>query len=152
MRQLLTTGTRGNPTVQTLEVDGIANMSQVVESVSVNGTSIPATTTITVSDGSLHYYSANAAANWTVDITDTVDLNTTLSTGHAMTVVTLVTQGGTAYYNTAITVDGSAPTVVWLSGSSPIAGTADGIDVYSYTVVKTADATFTVFASVTNFG
>ena len=69
-----------------------------------------------------------------------------------MTVVTLVTQGGTAYYNTAITVDGSAPTVVWLSGSSPIAGTADGIDVYSYTVVKTADATFTVFASVTNFG
>ena len=79
MRQLLTTGTRGNPTVQTLEVDGIANMSQVVESVSVNGTSIPATTTITVSDGSLHYYSANAAANWTVDITDTVDLNTTVS-------------------------------------------------------------------------
>ena len=151
MRQLLTTGTRGNPTIDSLSVDSIAYLSQIIETVGIKGVAIPATTTINVSEGSIHYYDANSTVNWTIDITDTVDLNTSLTVGQAVTVVVLTTQSDPAYYNTAITVDGSAPTVVWLDGAAPTEGTVSGIDVYSYTVIKIGNNTFTVLASVNNY-
>lgn len=149
MRQLLTTGTRGNPTIDSLSVDSIAYLSQIIEKVDIKGVAISATNTFNVSDGSIHYYDVAATANWTVDITDTVSLNDTLSTGQAITVVTLVTQGATAYYNTDVTVDGGGDaTIVWVDGAAPTAGTADGTDIYSYTVIKTGDNAFTVLASI----
>lgn len=151
MRQILTAGTRGNPTVENLEVDGIANLSQIIERVNILGSPISSTTSLNVSSGSIYYYNSNATANWSINITDTTNLNTTLESGQAITVVTLVQQGSTAYYNTAITVDGSSATVVWLTGSAPGQGTADGIDVYSYTVIKTGNNTFVVLASINNY-
>jgi hypothetical protein len=48
-------------------------------------------------------------------------------------------------------VDGSAVTPKWQGGTAPTAGNASSIDVYTYVIVKTASATFTVFASVTKF-
>lgn len=151
MRQLLTTGTRGNPKIDSLSIDSIAYLSQVIEKVGVKGVAVPSSTTITVSDGSIHYYDVASTANWSVDITDTVDLNTTLQVGQAITVVVMATQSDPAYYNTAVTVDGSSATVEWLGGTAPTEGTVDGIDSYSYTTIKTADATFTVLASVNNY-
>lgn len=151
MRQLLTTGTRGNPKIDTLSVDSIAYLSQVVETANILGSAISAATTVNVSSGSIYYYSVDATANWTVDITDTVSLNTTMTTGQAMTVVVMVKQGATARYNTAVTVDGTARTTNWLTGTAPTAGTADGLDVYSYTVIKLGNNSFVVLASLSNY-
>ena len=64
-----------------------------------------------------------------------------------MTVAFLVTQGGTAYYQTAFQVDGSSVTPKWSGGTAPSAGNTSGIDAYSFTIIKTADATFTVLAA-----
>jgi hypothetical protein len=50
-----------------------------------------------------------------------------------------------------VTVDGAAATVDWFGGAAPSAGNANGIDVYTYTVIKTANATFTVLASQSRF-
>ena len=74
-----------------------------------------------------------------------------MSTGQSVTVAFLVTQGGTAYYNSAVQVDGSSVTPKWQGGTAPSSGNTSSIDVYSYTIVKTANATFTVFASQTRF-
>jgi hypothetical protein len=68
-----------------------------------------------------------------------------------MTVVFFATQTTVAYYNSAVQVDGSSVTPKWQGGSAPTAGNASGVDVYSYTIVKTANATFTVFASLSQF-
>jgi hypothetical protein len=68
-----------------------------------------------------------------------------------MTVAFLVTNGATAYYNSAVQVDGSSVTPKWQGGTAPTAGNASSVDVYSYTVIKTADATFTALASQTQF-
>jgi hypothetical protein len=62
-----------------------------------------------------------------------------------------VTNGATAYYPTVFQVDGSAVTPKWQAGSAPSAGNASSVDVYVFTVLKTASATFTVFASQTQF-
>jgi len=65
--------------------------------------------------------------------------------------VFLVTQGSTAYYNSAVQVDGASVTPKWQGGTAPTACNASSIDIYTYTIVKTGSATFTVFASQTKF-
>jgi hypothetical protein len=75
-----------------------------------------------------------------------------LAVGDAITVTHLVTQGSTAYYNSAVQIDGSAVTPKYQGGTAFAAGNASSIDAYVYTVVKTAATpTYTVFASQTKF-
>jgi len=75
-----------------------------------------------------------------------------MDVGDSLTVVFLVTQGSTAYYNSAVQIDGTSVTPKWQGGSAPTAGNASSIDVYTYTIIKTAATpTYTVFASQTKF-
>jgi hypothetical protein len=99
------------------------------------------------------YYTTNASANWTLNVRGSsgATLNSILATGDAITVAFLVTQGATAYYASAFQIDGSAVTPKYQGGTAFAAGNASSIDAYVYTIVKTASATFTVFASQTKF-
>jgi hypothetical protein len=74
-----------------------------------------------------------------------------MATGQSLTVVFIAQQGATAYYPTALQVDGTSITPKWQGGTAPSSGNTNSIDVYSYTIVKTASATFTVFASQAKF-
>ena len=95
------------------------------------------------------YYTSNASANWTLNVRGNsgTTLNTALATGDAITVAFLVTNGSTAYRHTALTIDGSAQTVKWSGGTAPAAGSASAIDAYSFTIIKTASATYTVLGA-----
>jgi len=100
------------------------------------------------------YYTTNASANWTLNIrgNSTTTLNSILAVGDAITVTFLVQQGTTAYYPTALQIDGSAVTPKYQGGTAWAAGNASSIDAYVYTVIKTAATpTYTVFASQTKF-
>jgi hypothetical protein len=72
-------------------------------------------------------------------------------TGQTMTVAFLVTNGSPAYYPTVFQVDGSAVTPKWQGGTAPAAGNANSVDSYTFTIIKTASATFTVLASQVKF-
>jgi len=74
-----------------------------------------------------------------------------MTTGDSLTIVFLVTQGSTAYYNNALTIDGNSVTPKYQGGTAYTSGNASGIDAYSYTIVKTGSAAFTVFAAQTQF-
>jgi hypothetical protein len=74
-----------------------------------------------------------------------------MSTGESITAAFLVTQGSTAYYNSAVQVDGASVTPKWQGGTAPTSGNASGVDAYTYTIIKTASATFTVLAAQTQF-
>jgi hypothetical protein len=95
------------------------------------------------------YYTTNASANWTLNVRGSsgATLNSILATGDAITVSFLVTNGATAYYQTAFQIDGSAVTPKYSGGTAPASGNASSIDVYTYTIVKTASATYTVFGA-----
>ena len=125
------------------------------EPVTVSATAATGTINFYVNSQSVLYYTSNASANWIVNIafSSGTSLNTAMSTGQSVTVAFLVTQGSTAYYNSALQVDGttSGVTTYWQGGSAPTKGNATGIDVYTYTVIKTASATYTVLASQTQF-
>jgi hypothetical protein len=78
-------------------------------------------------------------------------MNTAMATGQTMTIAFMVTQGATPYYNSAVTIDGTSVTPKWQNGLAPSAGYASSVDTYTYTITKTASATFTVLATQTKF-
>lgn len=99
------------------------------------------------------YYTSNATGNWTLNVRGDsgTSLNTMLATNDSITVVFFVTNGSTAYYQTAFQVDGNSVTPKWQNGTAPSAGNTNSIDIYSYTIVKTGNAAFTAFGSQTKF-
>lgn len=127
----------------------------IVEPITVSATAATGTVPLYPSTQSVLYYTTNASANWTVNLTWAAGttMNSALSTGDALTIAFMAKQGGTAYYNTAVQVDGttSGVTTVWQGGLPPAAGNVNSIDVYTYTIIKTGSATFTVLASVAQF-
>jgi hypothetical protein len=128
-------------------------LSAAAETVTIAATAATGTVNFDVSTQSILYYTSNASANWTLNIrgSSSVALNSIMSTGQSVTITHLVTQGGTAYYNSAVTVDGTSVTPKWSGGSAPSAGNANSVDVYSYTLIKTGSGSFTVFASQTRY-
>lgn len=124
-----------------------------LEGVTVSATAATGTINYDTTTQSVVYYTSNASANWTVNFraSSGTSLNTAMSTGESITVVFLVTQGSTAYYNSSVQVDGSSVTPKWQNGSAPTAGNINSVDAYSYTIVKTGSAAFTVFASLVQF-
>ena len=128
-------------------------LPNILETATISATAATGTINYDVATQSVLYYTSNASANWTLNIraSSGTSLNTFMATGDTLTIVHLVTQGSTAYYNSAVQVDGSSVTPKWQGGTAPTSGNASAIDVYTYTVIKTASATFTVLASQTQF-
>lgn len=142
----------GSFTGKALTVQGTGKFQQVVEKSTVSATAATGTIQFDALTQAVLYYTSNAAANWTVNFRGNsgVALNDVMATGESLTVVFLVTQGGTAYYNNAVTIDGSSVTPKWQS-AAPTAGNPNNVDAYTYVIFKTGNATFTVFASQTPF-
>ena len=128
-------------------------LSAAAETVTIAATAATGTVNFDVSTQSILYYTSNASANWTLNIrgSSSTTLNSIMATGQSVTVTHLVTQGGTAYYNSALTVDGTSVTPKWSGGSAPSAGNTNSVDVYTYTLIKTGSGSFTVFASQTRY-
>jgi hypothetical protein len=124
-----------------------------LEGVTVSATAATGTINYDVTTQSVIYYTSNASANWTVNFraSSGTSLNSAMATGEVITVVFAVTQGSTAYYNNAITIDGTSVTPKYQNGTAWSAGNASAIDVYTYTIIKTGSATYTVLASQTQF-
>lgn len=128
-------------------------LNDTAEVATISATAATGTIAYDVTTQSVLYYTSNASANWTVNFraSSGTSLNTAMATGQSVTVAFLVTQGATAYYNSAVQVDGSSVTPKWQGGTAPAAGNASSVDVYMYTIIKTGSAAFTVFASQTKF-
>lgn len=128
-------------------------LTSAFEANSVSATSATGTVNVDLSTAAVHYYTANASANWTFNFrgNSSTTLNSLLSVGQSATVAFLNTNGSTAYYPTAFQVDGVAVTPKWQGGTAPSSGNANSIDSYTFTIIKTASATYTVLAAQVKF-
>jgi hypothetical protein len=128
-------------------------LTNAAEVVTISATAATGTIAFYASSQSVIYFTSSAAANWVLNLTFGVGhtFDSVMSAGQSVTVVFMVTQGATAYYNTSVQVDGSTVgvTTKWIGGT-PTSGAVSGIDIYSYVVMKTGAATFTVVASVSS--
>ena len=106
-----------------------------------------------VTTQSVLFYTTDASGNWTLNLRGSsgTSLDTLMATGESLSVTFLVTQGATAYYNSAVTIDGSSVTPKWQGGTAPTSGNASSVDCYTYVIQKTGAATYVVLASQTQF-
>jgi hypothetical protein len=129
--------------------------ASTIETLSINPAALTGAVTLDCRTNSVFYYTSNASANWTLNFRGdgSTTMNAFLAVGQSVTVVLLATQGVTAFFPTAFTVDGTAVgvTVEWLGGAAPTGGNASSVDSYSFTIVETAASTYTIFASQARF-
>jgi hypothetical protein len=151
----LTSPVETNPTVTGGSFSGVAlGTAQTFENAYLTATafSTGGYSYYTTTNGAVQYITANSTGAGTLNITSAsgVTLNSIMATNQSVTVVFALTQTTTGFLPSAYQIDGSAVTPKWAGGSAPTAS-ASAIDVLTFTIIKTASATFTVLASATKF-
>lgn len=151
--QTLTNKVLTAPTVNN-SVDNYPTLKSPQEIVTIAASAATGTINFDTSTQGVLYYQNSATANWTLNVrgSSSATLSSLMDVGDSITVVFLNTNGATAYYPTALTIDSSAVTPKWQGGSAPAAGNASSVDAYVYNIIKTAATpTYVVFASQTKF-
>ncbi len=141
-------------TATTVDLATAQNLSNKVliapeERTTVSTSAATATTQFDADTQGVLYLTGSTTSDWTLNVrgSGSTTLNTKLATGDSMSIIFIVTNGSTAYKHSALTIDGNAQTVNWSGGTAPAAGNASSKDAYSFTIFKTASATFTVFGA-----
>ena len=135
---------------------GLSDYSTFVnatEKVTVAATAATGTINYDTNTQSVVYYTTAASGDWTVNFraSSSATLDSVLTTGEAITLVHLVTLTGSEYRNTTVQVDGAGITPEWQGGTAPTVGNANSIDSYTYTIIKTGSAAFTILAALTQY-
>jgi len=147
--------------------DKLANSVTIADSLTITGTTtiaevtekatIDSSTTGTINFDALTqavmFFNVNQTANRTINFRGdgSNTLNSIMSVGQSMTFAVLMSQGPTAYYLNTYQIDGSAVTPEWFGGTAPSGGNESSIDVYQFTIIKTADSTFTVLGTQSQY-
>jgi len=136
-----------------LILSGSVLIQRAEEKITTSATAATGTVNYDVLTQPVLYYTSNASGNWTLNLRGNASttLNNSMAIGRALTIVFMVTNGGTAYRQTGFQIDGSNVTPKWQGGSAPSAGNINSVDSYTVVVFKTANATFSVFEALTRF-
>ena len=147
-----TTANLSTVNTSSLIILGTTTLEEVLEKSSISATAMGANVNFDVLDSAVVYYTSNATANSTLNIrgNTSVNLNSVMAANQAMTIAFAVTTGATAFRVANLQIDGTSITPKWSGGSAPTAS-ANSVEVYSFTVFKTASATYTVLGSKTQF-
>ena len=140
--QTLTNKTLTTPVVGTL-----------LESVTIVAAPATGTINLDLSTTDKYYYTVNATANWTFNFrsSDAATLDSLMSVGQSIRIQVLITNGAPAFYPNVHQVDGSVVTPLFKSSVAFATGVINSVNVYEYTIIKTAPATFTITAEQTSF-
>jgi hypothetical protein len=152
-RNLLTAGATGAATLTSLSVTNTVKLAGVIEIGSVSGSGATGALNFDLQFNSILYYTGASTGNWTINFRaqSGTALNDILVIGDSISCAFLATNTGLAFRPTSFTIDGAAATARWQGGVTPSGGNPSSVDVYSFTIIKTANATFTLLASQTRF-
>jgi hypothetical protein len=118
------------------------------EKVNVTAGKLSDNLNINLASGMVHLFttaeSTTAVPNIRVD--GSTSLNSVMEIGESV-VVTLITTANASAYSAQMTIDGGAQTENWIGGNAPTDGGSSGVDIHSFTIIKTASATFTVIGN-----
>ena len=147
--QTLTNKTLTSPSVNTATINTPVLIAPE-ERTTVSTSAATATTQFDADTQGVLYLTGSTTSNWTLNVrgSSSTTLASKLAVGDSMSIIFIATNGATAYYQTALTIDGNAQTVNYSGGTAPAAGNASSKDAYSFTIFKTdATPTYTVFGA-----
>ena len=130
-------------------------LSSATELVTINASGLGSSLNYDVLTQTVLFYTGSATANTTLNIrgSSSATLNNTLATGQSITLSLMSSVGASNYYYvSAVQVDGVSVTVKWLNGSTPSTGFENSVNAYTFTVIKTGSAAFTVLGSLARYG
>ena len=137
------------------QIDGTLNVYEVIEKATISAGILTATSTtnIDLAENNVYYFTNNAQGNWTFNFrgNSTTTLNNFLTVGDSITVAILSSQGNTAYYNSTIQIDGTTVTPKYYGGVPYTVGNINSIDVYTYNIIKTANNSYSVLTSQSQY-
>ena len=140
-----------------LTVRSNLNIQSVTETSNIYTTAIGGNTPLYLANNSAYYFSANPTANITFNLRansqDGGTLDNYMTTGQMISVGIMLSQGATAY-RANLHIDGVLQTANtrWSGNVNPAGGgTINGIDVYSFSVLKTGANSYIILASNTAF-
>jgi len=124
------------------------SVGYLLERANVVATAPPAVTNLDLITAPIIYFTSNSTQNITANIRGnaTVALNSMLAVGQSATFVVFM-PNATSYYVNTVKIDNTTVTPFWQGGSTVVGGNPNSIDIYTFAVLKTANATFKVFAS-----
>ena len=125
------------------------NNAELIEKASVTAGKLSDNTNIDLADGMVHLFTTTETTTSTpnIRIDSSTSLNSVMAIGEMIS-VTIITTAAAAGYSAQLTIDSAAVTENWIGGSAPSEGGSSGVDVYTYSIIKTASATFTVIANL----
>jgi hypothetical protein len=130
------------------------SLTQVFETGNVYSTAVGGNVNIDIENNTLYFFSSNTTANVTFNFRANTQntLDSQLNIGQTVTSAILLKQGATRY-RANVYVDGTLQTPWWLGNSAPSFATTqqESIDVYSFSILKTAANAYTILASNANF-
>ena len=129
------------------------NNAELIERVNIVANKLSAAPNINLDNGMIHHFTTAETTTATPNIISTAGINTNMAVGDAMS-VTIVTTAAAAGYAATVHIDGlplsnNSGSLNWTGGTAPTAGGASGVDIYAYTIIKTASAKYTAIASLT---
>ena len=106
---------------------------------------------INLEEGMIHYFTTEETTTCTPNIrfNSSKALNNMMKVNDAIT-VTIITTADASGYSANWQIDGNNVTEQWIMGSAPSAGGSDGYDIYSFTILKLANASFQVIGNLVN--
>jgi len=128
--------------------DGIDASDILKEEVNITAGKLSDNTNIDIENGMVHLFTTTETTTSTPNIryNASTSLDSKMSVGQSV-VVTLITTAAAGAYSANITIDGGVVTENWVGGTPPSDGGTGGVDIHSFTIIKTASATFTVIAN-----
>ena len=136
-------------TIANTTTSSIANfLGPIFEKANVVTTGgLTANVTISTTGPGILVYTANSAANATINFTGL----SSMTVGNVASYVFMVTNNTAPKYVSNVQIDGTDIIPRW-SGGAPTTGTSANTDIYSFNIVKTsATPTYNVFAQVSSF-
>lgn len=120
---------------------GVLKLDQVGEKLQSKSITSAGTFTFQCANGQVFYVSS-PAGNWTCNFTDLAAPN-----DYATAATIVISQGATPYMPTGVAIGGSGATINWQGGSAPT-GTANSIDVVTFSIINVG-GTYTVLGQAT---
>lgn len=145
-------GSLVSPTITDATVTRMA-LTTPFEPAVVSGSALTGDVNLDLSTSSLFLYTTNASGNFTFNLrgNSSTTLNSLLGTNKSVTIGVITPVGTTAYKHTSsIKIDGVSTTVKW-QGRADFETSVSVTDVYAFTIIKTASATYTVLGSLVSF-
>jgi len=127
---------------------GASFVGSLTERAVVSATAINADGVCNIDSGLFHYRTGNLGGTTnTIALRSNVGINTIMTDGDVMNFTLAHAVNATTAYVNNITIEEAAVTENWIGGAPPAAGGDSGVDIYSFTIIKTAANTYTVIGN-----